>query len=166
MSGDFSVSYVLTWVRVGVRRLLQTTHSDAGARRRIPKPGVLRKELISRISYWLGSNTPTHRRDLDVRIEFSSGLPAQSISHCSVIMASPTEDDKDELLLACRYGDLEDVQHFVDQFGPGRVAEVVDSNGNTVIHMAAGNGHQGEQMIHLGLTNTTSDIHKEPHRCS
>ncbi|KAF7782757.1 hypothetical protein Agabi119p4_2133 [Agaricus bisporus var. burnettii] len=57
-------------------------------------------------------------------------------------MASPTEDDKDELLLACRYGDLEDVQHFVDQFGPGRVAEVVDSNGNTVIHMAAGNGHQ------------------------
>lgn len=62
-------------------------------------------------------------------------------------MVSPTEDEKDELLLSCRYGDLEDIQQFVKQFGQDAVAEVRDDNGNTVLHMAAGNGHEGESSL-------------------
>jgi ankyrin repeat protein len=63
-------------------------------------------------------------------------------------MPSPTDSDQDELLLSCRYGDLEDIQRFVDQFGQDPVAQVADNSGNTVLHMAAGNGHQGEPMIY------------------
>ncbi|KAF9443993.1 ankyrin [Macrolepiota fuliginosa MF-IS2] len=57
-------------------------------------------------------------------------------------MALPTSDEKDELLLSCRYGDLEDIHQFVQQFGQDAVAELRDENGNTALHMAAGNGHE------------------------
>jgi ankyrin repeat protein len=53
----------------------------------------------------------------------------------------PTDDDKENLLLSCRYDDLDEVQGFVTKFGSGALSSVRDDNGNTVLHMACGNGH-------------------------
>ncbi|KIM31322.1 hypothetical protein M408DRAFT_327570, partial [Serendipita vermifera MAFF 305830] len=53
----------------------------------------------------------------------------------------PTHDELEDLMLSCRYGDLEDVQAFVQRFGWDPVAEVRDESGNTVLHMICGNGH-------------------------
>ncbi|KAJ3553915.1 hypothetical protein NP233_g8006 [Leucocoprinus birnbaumii] len=56
-------------------------------------------------------------------------------------MAVPTTDEKDDLLLSCRYGDLEDVQQFVAKFGQDAISQVRDDNDNTVLHMTVANGH-------------------------
>ncbi|KAG1900962.1 ankyrin repeat-containing domain protein [Suillus fuscotomentosus] len=53
----------------------------------------------------------------------------------------PTDDDKENLLLSCRYDDLDDVQGFVTKFGSDALSSVRDDNGNTVLHMTCGNGH-------------------------
>ncbi|PBK72598.1 ankyrin [Armillaria solidipes] len=53
----------------------------------------------------------------------------------------PTAADKDELLLSCRYGDIEDVQLFADKYGAETLSGIRDDNGNTVLHMICGNGH-------------------------
>jgi uncharacterized protein len=58
--------------------------------------------------------------------------------------SSLSDDDKDDLLLACRYGDLEDVQTFVTDHGSEVLNEIRDDNGNTVLHMVCANGHTGE----------------------
>jgi len=55
-------------------------------------------------------------------------------------MSGITDEEKDELLLSCRYGDLDDVQEFVKKYGQSALA-VRDENGNTILHMASGNGH-------------------------
>lgn len=57
---------------------------------------------------------------------------------------SPTDDEKDELLLSCRYGDIDDLRQFVETYGQEVLASVRDENGNGVLHMVAGNGHVGE----------------------
>lgn len=62
-------------------------------------------------------------------------------------MAAPTNDDFEDLLLSCRYGDLDDVRAFVDKFGPEAVASARDENGNTVLHMTCANGHEGLSII-------------------
>ncbi|KAJ7647904.1 hypothetical protein FB45DRAFT_894730 [Roridomyces roridus] len=54
---------------------------------------------------------------------------------------APTTDEQDDFLLACRYGDLDDVKQFVDQYGVDAAASVRDDNGNTALHMICGNGH-------------------------
>ncbi|KAF9012611.1 ankyrin [Cyathus striatus] len=56
-------------------------------------------------------------------------------------MAQPSNDDNDELLLSCRYGDLEDAQNFVKQFGKEALTDIRDQNGNCILHMACGNCH-------------------------
>ncbi|KAG8862570.1 hypothetical protein FRB96_001127 [Tulasnella sp. 330] len=56
-------------------------------------------------------------------------------------LPSPSHDDLEELLLSCRYGELDEVESFVEQFGHEAVATVRDENGNTVLHMTCGNGH-------------------------
>ncbi|KAH8096797.1 cytoplasmic protein [Cristinia sonorae] len=53
----------------------------------------------------------------------------------------PTDDDKDDLLLSCRYGDIEDIQAFVDKFGSGPLNDIRDHSGNCALHMVAANGH-------------------------
>lgn len=58
-------------------------------------------------------------------------------------LSHPTEEDKEELLLSCRYGDLEDIQTFVNKFGPDPLNDVRDESGNCVLHMVAANGHTG-----------------------
>ncbi|TCD62708.1 hypothetical protein EIP91_006533 [Steccherinum ochraceum] len=55
--------------------------------------------------------------------------------------AKPTQEDKEELLLSCRYGDLEDIQVFVNKFGSEPVNDIHDDTGNCVLHMVAANGH-------------------------
>lgn len=52
-------------------------------------------------------------------------------------------EDREDLLLACRYGDLEDVEAFVKQHGQASLSGIADDNGNTIIHMVAANGHIG-----------------------
>ncbi|KAJ6497394.1 ankyrin repeat-containing domain protein [Mycena sanguinolenta] len=56
-------------------------------------------------------------------------------------MAAPTMEEQEEFLLSCRYGDLDEVKQFIDQFGPAAAAEIRDDNGNTALHMLCGNGH-------------------------
>ncbi|QRV98056.1 ankyrin repeats [Ceratobasidium sp. AG-Ba] len=56
--------------------------------------------------------------------------------------ATPTNDDYEDLLLSCRYGDIDDVRAFVEKFGQEAVAAARDENGNTVLHMTCANGHE------------------------
>jgi ankyrin repeat protein len=55
-----------------------------------------------------------------------------------------TAEDTEDLLLACRFGDLPDIAHFTATFSPHALDTVRDDNGNSVLHMAAGNGHTRE----------------------
>lgn len=50
---------------------------------------------------------------------------------------------KEDILLACRYGELEEVQALVKAYGMGLVAEIHDENKNSILHMASANGHTG-----------------------
>jgi len=59
----------------------------------------------------------------------------------------PSNDDRDELLLSCRYGDLEDIEAFVSKYGKESLSDIRDDNQNTILHMAAGNGHLGMKSI-------------------
>lgn len=61
-----------------------------------------------------------------------------------------TDDDKDDLLLSCRYGDLDEIQEFQRKFGPESLADVRDANGNSVLHMVCANGHLGEYEMTYG----------------
>ena len=58
-------------------------------------------------------------------------------------LSIPTDEEKDELLLSCRYGDLEDIQQFVSKFGPDSLNNIRDESRNTVLHMVCANGHTG-----------------------
>lgn len=58
--------------------------------------------------------------------------------------AVPTDDEKEDVLFSCRYGELEEVQDFVSKFGSEILASIQDDNGNNVLHMASGNGHDSE----------------------
>lgn len=60
-------------------------------------------------------------------------------------MLVPTDDEKDDCLISCRYGDLDGVQDFVKKFGPESLASVRDDNANSILHMVCGNGHLGER---------------------
>ena len=55
----------------------------------------------------------------------------------------PTEEECEELLLSCRYGELEEIKLFVEQFGVESLPNIMDENMNTVLHMTCGNGHLG-----------------------
>ncbi|RDB25133.1 Ankyrin repeat-containing protein P16F5.05c [Hypsizygus marmoreus] len=56
-------------------------------------------------------------------------------------MAALTDDDKEDVLLAGRYGDLDDIQQFVAKFGAEPLADIRDDNENCILHMVCGNGH-------------------------
>lgn len=58
--------------------------------------------------------------------------------------STPTAEDQEDVLLSTRFGDLPDVEHFVSAFSPHALDAVTDDNGNSVLHMAAGNGHTRE----------------------
>ncbi|KAG5653785.1 hypothetical protein H0H81_010455 [Sphagnurus paluster] len=54
---------------------------------------------------------------------------------------APSDDDKEDVLLAGRYGDLEDLREFVSKFGSQPLAAIRDENENCILHMVCGNGH-------------------------
>lgn len=66
---------------------------------------------------------------------------------------TPSPDDTEDLLLSCRYGDLDDVKSFVDRFGTKPVGEARDDNGNNVLHLASANGHIGKSNRDLPQTS-------------
>jgi ankyrin repeat protein len=51
-----------------------------------------------------------------------------------------TDEDREDFVLAARYGDLDDVKAYMAQ---GINVGVKDNNGNTAMHMASANGHTG-----------------------
>lgn len=53
----------------------------------------------------------------------------------------PSHEELEEVLLNCRYGELEELQAFVEKFGWKPINEVRDESGNTILHMICGNGH-------------------------
>ncbi len=57
---------------------------------------------------------------------------------------TPSLEDTEELLLSCRYGDVDDLKSFMERFGTDSVGNARDENRNTVLHMASANGHTGE----------------------
>jgi ankyrin repeat protein len=59
---------------------------------------------------------------------------------------APSPDDTEDLLLSCRYGDIDDVKSFIDRYGTDPVSDARDENGNNVLHMASANGHIGESI--------------------
>lgn len=66
----------------------------------------------------------------------------------------PSADDYEELILSARYGDVEDLDAFVMRFGvekgdPKGQLSQCDERGNTALHMASANGHQGMVEHHL-----------------
>lgn len=67
-------------------------------------------------------------------------------------VSNPTNDDYEDLVLSSRYGDLEDIQHFIDRFGPDHLNDARDDNGNTVLHMVCANGHAGMLLSSILLT--------------
>ena len=78
---------------------------------------------------------------------------------------TPTDEEKDEVLLACRYGDLEDIQQFVEKFGAEPLNDTRDDSGNSVLHMVCANGHTGVQqaVFHFAMLQRT-DPRKVPNR--
>ena len=63
----------------------------------------------------------------------------------------PSADEFSELILSARYGDIDDVKLFVETHGQAALADARDDSQNTVLHMAAANGHIGEQSMHFCL---------------
>ena len=62
-------------------------------------------------------------------------------------MALPNEEDLEELLLSCRYGEFEEVQAFAERYGWEAVISARDDRGNSVLHMCCGNGHVGKVLF-------------------
>ena len=56
----------------------------------------------------------------------------------------PTPDELSDFIFASRYGELEELRELVNRFGPTCLKEAHDENGNTCLHMAAANGHEGK----------------------
>jgi hypothetical protein len=57
--------------------------------------------------------------------------------------ATPSQEEVEDFLLSCRYGELEDVQAFVEKYGQEAVESARDDRGNSAVHMCCGNGHVG-----------------------
>ncbi len=57
--------------------------------------------------------------------------------------AIPSDEEKQDVFLSCRYGDLEDIEQFVAKFGSDSLNDIRDDRGNTVLHMVSANGHIG-----------------------
>jgi ankyrin repeat protein len=56
---------------------------------------------------------------------------------------TPTQEEVEDFLLSCRYGELEEVTAFVEKFGAEAVVDARDDRGNSAVHMCCGNGHVG-----------------------
>ncbi|TFK64003.1 ankyrin [Pluteus cervinus] len=70
-------------------------------------------------------------------------------------MNSPTEEDNEDLLLSCRYGDIDSVTEYLASFGPSSLPSIHDESGNTILHMIAANGHHDILTLLLPLIPAT-----------
>lgn len=86
--------------------------------------------------------------------------PAPYTSASMTSISGPTEFELSELLLCARYGDesdLHDIKAFVGKYGQSWLADARDSRGNTMLHMAGGNGHAGQFLsVPIGQRNKNS----------
>jgi hypothetical protein len=57
---------------------------------------------------------------------------------------APSQEEVEDFLLSCRYGELEEVQAFVEKFGDEALENARDDRGNSAVHMCCGNGHIGK----------------------
>lgn len=73
----------------------------------------------------------------------SNPLSRNLVPMSSTSFPTPSQEEVQELLLCCRFGDFEDVQEFVSKYGPEPLNTARDDRGNTTIHMASANGHLG-----------------------
>jgi uncharacterized protein len=62
---------------------------------------------------------------------------------------SISKEEKDDVLFSCRCGDFDAVKEFGNKYGNHKLDSIRDENGNSILHMAAANGHVGEQVILL-----------------
>jgi ankyrin repeat protein len=69
--------------------------------------------------------------------------------------STPTQEQYEEFVLACRFGDLEDVEAFTKEFGFDAINDARDDRGNTALHMICGNGHLGALL--------SKSLYREPH---
>lgn len=63
--------------------------------------------------------------------------------------STPSADELDDLLLDCRYGELEGVTQFLKTYGVSALADARDERSNNVLHMCAANGHDGTSAFFL-----------------
>ncbi|EFP90773.1 hypothetical protein PGT21_013488 [Puccinia graminis f. sp. tritici] len=75
-------------------------------------------------------------------------------------LSAPSIEELEDLILSCRYGDLEDVQEFVRRFGIAPLDDYVDEHGNSCLHMAAANGHEDVVQYLLQNLEKSSSIHR------
>jgi ankyrin repeat protein len=68
-----------------------------------------------------------------------------------------SEDEKDDVLFACRCGDFDAVKEFANKYGDHELDNLRDENGNSILHMAAANGHVGER-VRLAREHTDSRL--------
>ena len=69
---------------------------------------------------------------------------------------APSAEQVEDILLSCRYGELDEVKEFVEAYGADALVDARDDRGNTVLHMCCGNGHLGRFFLH----STNSPIHR------
>ncbi|KAG8965274.1 hypothetical protein FRC03_000739 [Tulasnella sp. 419] len=74
----------------------------------------------------------------------------------------PTSEDLEELLLSCRYGELDEAKEFVAKFGTDSVIGARDESDNTVLHMACGNGHR--ELVEFLLSISPSSFISLPNK--
>lgn len=93
------------------------------------------------------SAKPNEKRNQKKPTKTQNPLSPRTARMSPASYATPTTEDVEEVLLACRYGepvtDLEEVMEFVRKFGSEALAAARDHRGNTVLHMSGGNGHPG-----------------------
>lgn len=67
-----------------------------------------------------------------------------------------TAEDRDDFVLSARYGELEDLNAYLDK---GMNVSARDENGNTALHMAAANGHTGlNPSLHTQASSPTVPV--------
>jgi hypothetical protein len=69
----------------------------------------------------------------------------------SISQAQPSIDELEDIILSARYGEIEEIQQFVQKFGAETLAAARDDRGNGCLHMAAANGHKGALTLHQAL---------------
>lgn len=92
-------------------------------------------------------NRPIHSTTIFLTLSSLHQIPPSTQKQGRMdLELSVTPFELNELLLCARYGepdDLNDIQTFVAKYGTSWLETARDERGNTMLHMAGGNGHQG-----------------------